>query len=351
MKNKAELVNDLHEAFLAGVITEADLQSFLSVQPQPVVVQPVLEQQIEPVTHKDNRLSAVDVIFYIAGIVLFAAIVSVIVQSWNDGNAVSHIALSAGIGSVLWAIVYYLIRKSPQSEIRQGLINSMLVTGSLLIITGSYIIVNQMTNGFNSLGLIPGAIMLAVIGGVHIAYDRLVKKDFVLLLGILLSVAAFPTLIFGFLQNAQPPPDVYAVIEIAAAGLLTYATRVVAKINPGRNGIRIAFDGVAAFLILGTMYASSFDNYGVIWLILLIASVFGIFYLSITMQNKNLLGSGSFFLVLTVVTISFKYFSGYGVTTSLIIATIGLLGSAFTAASINKKYFKRPLGSDHSLSL
>ena len=68
-----------------------------------------------------------------------------------------------------------------------------------------------------------------------------------------------------------------------------------------------------------------------------------IFYLSVISQNRHLLGNASFFLVLTVITISFKYFSGFGVTTSLIMATIGLLGSAAVASSINKKYFKRPL--------
>jgi hypothetical protein len=54
------------------------------------------------------------------------------------------------------------------------------------------------------------------------------------------------------------------------------------------------------------------------------------------------LGNASFFLVLTVITICFRYFNDYGVTTSLILATIGLLGSAAVAAMINKTYFKQP---------
>jgi hypothetical protein len=60
------------------------------------------------------------------------------------------------------------------------------------------------------------------------------------------------------------------------------------------------------------------------------------------MQNKHLLGNASFFMVLTIVTISFKYFSGYGITFSLIVAAIGLLGSAAVASNIHKKYFKQP---------
>ncbi len=89
------------------------------------------------------------------------------------------------------------------------------------------------------------------------------------------------------------------------------------------------------------MYVSVFGAYSTLWMGALVVAVFGIFYLSIISQNKHLLGNASFFLVLSVITVSFKYFSGYGVTTSLILATIGLLGSAAVAASINKKYFAK----------
>jgi hypothetical protein len=49
--------------------------------------------------------------------------------------------------------------------------------------------------------------------------------------------------------------------------------------------------------------------------------------------------AGSFFMVLTIVIISFQYFSGYGVTFSLIVAAHGLLGSA-AVVSNNKKALK-----------
>lgn len=109
-----------------------------------------------------------------------------------------------------------------------------------------------------------------------------------------------------------------------------------------RPKIQDAFDPLAAFVGLLAMYVASFGEYGVLWQVLLISSVFGIFYLSIIAQNKHLLGNGSFFLVLAVITISFRYFSGYSVTISLIVATLGLLGTAAIAASINRKYFKQP---------
>jgi hypothetical protein len=181
---------------------------------------------------------------------------------------------------------------------------------------------------------------LAVLGVVHLGFDRLIKKDLTLLLGVLLSVAAFPAFLFGILQDSDIPMDVWTFILIISVLLLAYATRVVAKINPDRQKLHNSFDSLASFIALLLMYFASFGDYGVAWLGALIASVFGIFYLSIISQNKHLLGTASFFLVITVITISFKYFVGFGATASLIVATAGLLGSAAIAASINKKYFK-----------
>ena len=152
----------------------------------------------------------------------------------------------------------------------------------------------------------------------------------------------FPALIFGLLQDSTITLDIGATTILCSALLLAFFTRVVTKATPGRSNHAQSFDGLSAFVGLGSMYAASFGDYGVIWLILLIAGIFGIFYLSIIAQNKDLLGSASLFLILSVITISFRYFSGYGITTSLIMATIGLLGSAAVATTINKRYFGHP---------
>lgn len=338
MKDKQALLTELQEALKAGTITDAEVRAMLA--PEPVAPVPTVATQSPVQPAKPDKLSAVDVMFYVAGIVLFSAIMSVIVQSWSDGSAAVHILLSAGVGVGLWGLASYLIRSKVQSDIRSGLINSSLLTGSLSVITGGYIITNELIGGFDEVNYIPAAIMLAVLGAIHIAFDREIKRDLILLLGVLLCVAAFPALLFGILKDADAAIDIWCVVVIIAAGLLAAATRVVAKMNPDRHKIRTAFDSLAVFIALASMYVPIFGDYGVFWLVVLFAGVFGIFYLSIVSQSKQLLGNASFFLVLAVITAAFKYFSGYGVTTSLIVATIGLLGSAGVAAGINKKYFK-----------
>ncbi len=336
MNDKQTLLDEIKNGLQTGILTESDLQSFITTSPTRLSSPTnTPDEQV-----KTNKLSAVDVMFYIAGIVLFSTIMSVIAQSWSDGNALTHIFLSAGIGTVLWGIVYYLVNNSVQNEIRTGLTNALLLTGSLLIIVGGYVITNEIVGGFGTVNYLPGALTLAALSMIHLGFDRVIKKDLTLLLGVLLGVAAFPALLFGILQDSDVPTDVWSFVLILSMGLLAYATRVVAKMHPERKNIHSAFDSFGAFAALTVMYIASFGRFDVAWIVLLVASVFAIFYLSIISQNKHLLGNASFFLVLTIITISFKYFSGFGATASLIVATVGLLGTAAIAASINKKYFK-----------
>ena len=332
--NKQELLAELHQALMHGVLTEDDLRPFISERP---VNHKVLAKE-----KPTSRLSAVDVMFYVAGIVLFTAIMSIIAQSWNDGDYLLHVLLSAGVGSLLWVLAYVLVKSPQQSDLRRGLTNSLLLTGSLSIVVGGYIISNELIGGFDEINYFAGAITFAILGGLHVGFDRLIRRNLILLLGVFLAVAAFPALLFGILQYSDVPLDLWCIVFILAAGVLAYATRVVAKLNPDRPQLRSAFDSLAAFIALMSMYVASYGDLGALWLVALIGGVLGMFYLSILAQNKHLLGNASFFLVLTVITISFKYFSGYGATTSLIISAIGLLGSAAVASTINKKYFKKP---------
>ncbi len=335
MTDKQTLLKQIQEGLHSGVLTQTDLQRFMTHEPASDIA-------YDKVTPQNNfeRLSAVDVMFYIAGFVFFSTIMSLIIQSWNDGDALLHILLSAGIGTFLWYIVYYLAKRPSQSDTLKGLNNALLLTGSLLLIVGGYVITNELVGGFGEVNFLPSALAFAVLGALHFGFDKLIRKDLVLLMGILLSVATFPAILFGILQDADAPMDVWSLTLIMSMALLVYATRVVAKYYPARTNIGNAFDSLSTIIVLITMYVASYGDLEVLWFIALIGSVLGLFYLSIITQNKRLLGNATFFLVLSVITISLKYFSDFGTTASLIVATCGLLGSAAVAASINKKYFK-----------
>jgi hypothetical protein len=338
MKSKQEILAELQENLRTGIVTESDIRSIIGVQPSDPTPPSVTQPKANP-----DRLSAVDVMFYIAGIVLFSTVMSMIVQSWSDSDPLLHILLSAGIGLGLWSTAYYLIGSPAQSDIRKGLTNALLLTGSLLLVAGGYIVSNEIVGGFDDVNFMPISLALAMLAALHIGFDRLIKRNLVLLMGVFLAVSSFAAFMFGLLSDTNAPPDVWAIITIISCGLLVYAARVLAKLYPSRPKIRTSFDSFAALVALASMYIASYGTYGVLWLCSLIAAVFGIFYLSIILQNKHLLGNGSFFIVLTIITISFKYFSGFGVTFSLIVATAGLLGSAAVASSINKNYFSKTI--------
>lgn len=311
----------------AGVLTESDIRLLFAEQ---------LPKDNK--SDHDDKTSAVDVMFYVAGIIFFAAIMSLIGQSWDTGEGMLHIMLSAGTGGILWLVAYALLKRQPLSDIRNGLVNALLVTGALLVVIGGYIIANEIVNGYDEVNFIPAAIAFAVVGAIHIGFDRIIQRKLILAMGILVSVLAFPAFIFGLLKDANAPADVWAIVVLLSAVLLVCAARVVAKIYKNRQGIARSFDSSAAFIALTTMYITSYVGSEGLWLVVLIATVLGVFYACIIFQSKNLLGIASFFLIITVITISFRYFSQYGVSVSLIIATVGLLGSAAVASSINKKY-------------
>lgn len=342
MKDKQEILNGIREGLNAGVIAEDEVRDLLAPTSATTPAKPNPDTDKTTET-KPKKLSAVDIMFYVAGVLLYAAVLSFIVQSWDDGGVFAHVLMCAGLGALLWTLAYYLSKSPGQTDIRAGMVSTSLLTGSLLNITGGYIIVNELVGGYREINFIPSAFMFAIVGTIHIGFDRLIKRDLILLMGLLLVVASFPALMFGVLQDMDVPPDVWSIILIGSAIFLALSTRVVATIDVSRQNVRRSFDGFAAFVALLVMYISSFGDYDAFWLVLLIVAVFGFFYLSVLMHSKHLLGNASFFLVLSVITISFRYFSGYDVTTSLILATAGLLGSAALASHIHRKYFKAPV--------
>lgn len=329
MDTKEKILSAVSNALETGKITKSDLQA--------VIAKHSTKSSIG--TPSTNRVSAVDIMFYIAGIVLFAAIVALISQSWDSGTEV-RILLSAGLGALCWAIAIYFIQLSKGSDIRGGITNALLVAGSLSLIAGGFIIANEFVD-FEDPNFYAIAITLLLLGILHIVFGKQIRRDILVLLGILLAVAAFPTFVFGLLDGSDLPMFVNCLVVAVSGGLLAYATRVVSWIGASSAGGARALDSLSAFVVLMSLYVASYDDStGLLWLLVLVIGIVGLFYLSIIMQNKIMLGNGSLFLVIAIITISFRYFSGYGVATSLLIGALGLLGTAVVATTINRRYIK-----------
>ncbi len=286
-----------------------------------------------------SRISAVDIMFYIAAIVLFAAIVALIGQSWDSGVGV-RIFLSAGLGTLFWSTAVYLIHLAKKSDVRNGITNALLLTGSLSLITGGFIIANEFVD-FDEASYYAASATLLILGLLHIIFGSQIKRDLLVLMGVLLSVTAFPTLVLGLLGETSVPMYINSLIVAMSGGLLAYATRIVSWIGLGSQAAAKAFDSLGAFVALMSLYVASYDDgTGLLWLIVLIMGIIGLFYLSIVKQDKLMLGNGSFFLVIAIITISFRYFSDYGVAASLFVGAVGLIATAIVATTINRRYIK-----------
>jgi hypothetical protein len=331
--DKQQIIDSIRQGLDDGLISSDEVKQLLDSSKQAA-------QKInEDTTGDPDKLSAVDTMFYVAGILIFTAIMSFVVQSWDEGSSLVRILLTAGVGLTLWQISYFIIRDRLQTDVKVGLSNALLLTGSLCLIVGGYIMSNEITSGYEDINYSAGAVSLLVVGVMHLVFDSKINRKLILLLGLVLCVAAFPTFLFGLLKESGSGPDVWALVILGSSLLLAWSTRVAARVYPSRAKISNELDSVVAFICLATAYLSGFGSYATVWLTVLIGGVFGIFYLSILSKNKKMLGSASFFLVVAVVTLSFRYFAGYGVATSLIMSAAGLLGSAIVATKLKKKYF------------
>ncbi|HEU0266314.1 MAG TPA: hypothetical protein VFQ70_01690, partial [Candidatus Saccharimonadaceae bacterium] len=214
--------------------------------------------------------------------------------------------------------------------------------GILSVTLGGFIADYHVAQSYSNYQFVVAGITMLILGLLHVLYYRLARRDLVLLFGIILGVSALPLAIDQVLSNLEAPLYSWCLVVAAAAGFLTYVTRVTGRLLPdAQSFVAHAFDGFSAFVILLSLFiASRGDHLIALWFIVLIVAILGMFYLSIVRRNRYFLGNASLFLVVTIITIAFQYFSGFGIATSLLIAALGLLGSAAAATTINKKYIR-----------
>ncbi len=325
MRTKDELLGDIRAALASGAITRRDLEALIGG---------TFTTSADTVVKK--KLSVAQSLFYVTGIILFAAVLSVIGQTW-DGGAALHLFLTIVLGAGMWAVAYSFGKTARTSDIRQGLSDALLLTGSLLMITGGYIVTN-LFGQYGTLDFFEASLALFVIAVLHIGLWRIIRRDLVYLLSILLGVAAIGAVLFGILREAGASGDVWALSVVVLAGLLTWATRVVARLSEETAHMAGAYDRFAIVLGLLTMYIASFGNYAWLWYLGLAGGILCVYYLSIVSRQKILLGTASVFLTLVAITLSFRYFAAFGATTSLVFSALAILGVAVLASRLNKKY-------------
>ncbi len=341
--NKEAILQAIRDGLASGALDQSDLRALVDEQDQPTVG--VSSNSISAATHEaanGKKLSIIDMLFYLAGIVLFAALA---VLAGQSGEGVSRILITLVPGLILWTLSYLYGSQPNPSEVRKGMVNAMVLTGCLAVVTGAFLAAWQVVGGSDagSSFTYAASVALIILGVCHLLFDRLFRHIILVSLGVLLLVAAFPTLLAGILNGLNVSIDVWAAIGICTGILLGYGGRLAAMTAPGRGYLAGSFASVAAFIILANIYAASFtSSAAIIWEILLPITIYGAFFVSIKRKSKNFLVNGSLFLVLFLVTVSFRYFAGLGAAFCLALSAMSLLATAFMAIHINKRYIKVP---------
>ena len=336
-----------------GSITTADLQSIINEhssntdadaaisQPMPTVESPI--QETHSIISEASKLGIVDILYYLAGGVLYAALMTIATQSTSDGSAArSVIMLMSGV--VLWTIAFLLGREQT-GEARSGFINAILLTGSLALISGGVFATTNIAGDRGGTLEFVLAVVFLMLGGLHLYFDRLFRHNLLVVFGMFLLIAAFPSFLAGLLSGHDLPIDVWALVGMGTGAVTAIGGTVVARTAAGREHMRDSFFSIAGFIVLSSVYAACVGSEAaLLWNIILPVLIYLAFYLSIKRRSRNFLVTGSLFLVLFVITIAFKYFSGFGAAFSLLFSATALLATAFMASSINNRYIKSAEG-------
>lgn len=258
------------------------------------------------------------------------------------------------IGFGLWLISLYLSKQLANSNMRQGLINALLFAGSLLLIFSGFIIVWNIAAKFSDFGytLTVIALMLAILGVMHLCFDMIIKRNIILLIGVFLSVSSLPTFLIGSWQKYTypygPSIDMMLFILVIAPGLLPCATRIISKAIPNQRDIDNYFDLFTINLVGILMYiAINLSDHIVLWTIVTILYILVIIYLSMVLRFKSLFYNSLIMMGIMIITIPFKYLYHDNFPLTIIMTIIALFGFALMSIHIDKKYFKKTAKSHH----
>jgi hypothetical protein len=301
--------------------------------------------EIEKTKHKEEKsrkINAADVLFFIGGLVLYGALMAALVPYWSDTNSGMRVILTLGVGLAIWAITYMLDNGDEEGSTNQGLVNSFLFTGSLSIISGGFIISSEIFV-FENQEALSGAMVLLALGLLHLGFDRVINKTLLAVMGAFLVVGSFPVAVSSILSNvAETVVDLWGLTWIASSYLFFLIGKALSDPNKGRGELMGSFSSIAFFFALLSAYTMTFaSDLAIIWQIAVVGMIYVGYSLSISQKSRRYLVTSTLFLVLIVFNVSYRYFSGLGISVSLLLAAVAILGSASLAVNINNRYIKQ----------
>lgn len=329
--NRDKLLTLIKKGLTDNTITRDDLHQLLKGDTAP-----------SNDTSKDQKKPDASIaMFLVGGIIIYAALFAFNDQVFGRITVMPSAVLFIIAASVAWGIV--LTNKTSADEqdpYMDGGVKMISLFGSLSLITGASVlfisILETISLTESSSFLLMAAISL-LIGALHLWFGKSSARLYSINIGTLLITGSFLAVIAAVFYDVDSI-NFWVTVFILLSGILAALSRKISQLldTPSTSA---SMDSLATLIALGVMYIASFDDaVGFFWLLLSFISIFSLYYRSIQLQGKQFLGLASLFLSLIIITISFRYFSGAGITFSLLISAIGVIGTAVVANNINKKF-------------
>ncbi len=325
--NKEELLQQLASLLDSGDLTQSEIMEAIGADNG---------QDIAAKTNLTARLSAV--LYYIGGGVVFLGMVFLIAQEWRYFGTATKISVTLGSG--LAAFVTGVLFSNQQRLGAAGpaffLISALLLPGGLFVTYDEAgIDVEKMSAQIQIAG-----ILLAAYLGAYSVIRRNVLLTFAFIFGSWFFFA-----MTNYLVRGAPVLDYWEFINyrILLAGL-AYMLLGYSFVGSERETLTgwLYGIGVVGFLGAGLALGEWKPTQNVFWEAIYPGLVFGIIFLSTHLKSRVLLVFASLALGSYLSKITAEYFSdSLGWAFSLVIAGFLLMGVAYLAVHVNRRYVTR----------
>lgn len=339
-ENKKNVLDYVSYYAKEGLITEKELlDAFNRGRPSRERTQ---VQSPDTNVHEESvNLNAPQVLTYIGAVIVYAGIITVLSQSWSSFLSWQRIAWSLGSGLLLVALSIYLYKRAKDERV-ENLGDASLIIGSLTLIIGAFITVNETISIDSDSSAQIATFVLFILSSFYFVLDRIIRKNITIVFAILLALGSYVSLsawIFegtGQYEKIAPYVAMIGGVGLISAGYYFY------KYSEDRKMLKDPFWSLGGFILVGSAYFLTFIEPGaILWEVIFPFIIYTAFMVSVKLRSKNFLSTGALFMVLYVRKIAFKYFGeGLGLATSLIVSGVGIIATAYLAITLRNRYFK-----------
>lgn len=356
LMDSTEWLKVIKSAMDRGELSKSDLRSLVdephedepdrhsdSAQPADLSLgsQPSPAESGQQKTSKTKR-SATNAIINVATVLVAVALLVFVYQGFDGAVMIGLVVYLLAIS--MWALGAVSKRSAGNnaSELSLALSNSIIGTGSILVIWGAY----QLSSGlFSDISLAGVALVgSSVVTASYLAYFQLVREPLLGVVATIVGVTMVPAFIHLFLDEQAVGTDWWIIIYALVGGLFMASSRIAEIFYPvaERKAPRHAIMAAGLVFTLAIVYvgAQISDN-GAVWLLLIPAALALLFYISILRRSNQFLVIATIFLVIYLLRISFQFFSGYGISIALITSAMILVGIALAANHIKRTYIDK----------